>query len=220
MRTGTPHPIRRSLGALAAAALVLGAFTPVVAQEEADPAPLVLTPAQAEGPFYPVEIPSDRDADLTVVDGSEAVAAGQPLSLTGVLLDASGEPIEDAIIEIWQTDAFGVYLHPGDPGYEERDVAFQGFGVSETDAEGAWAFRTILPELYGGRPRHIHAKVKVEDEELLTTQIYFSGGDIPLEGSIAETGSELDALLVEVEAETTEDGAQLLKAEHRLVVER
>lgn len=220
MRTGTAYPIRRSLGALAAAALALGTFTPVVAQEEAEPAPLVLTPAQAEGPFYPVELPADRDADLTVAGESEASAAGQPLQLTGVLLDAAGEPIEGAAIEIWQTDAFGVYLHPGDPGYEDRDVAFQGFGVSQTDADGAWAFRTILPELYGGRPRHIHAKVKVEDEELLTTQIYFSGGDIPLEGSIAETGSELDALLVEVYAETAQDGARILKAEHRLVVER
>ena len=216
MRAGIPHPTRRPLGVLIVAILALGAIAPVAAQE-GDQA-LVLTPAQPEGPFYPVEIPADHDADLTVVGDSEEVAAGQTLVLEGVLLDSTGEPVEGAVVEIWQTDATGAYLHPDDSRYASRDVAFQGFGASETDAEGAWAFRTILPELYGGRPRHIHAKVKVDDQTVLTTQIYFSGGDIPLEGSIAETGSELDALLVEVLAAADADGSEILTAEHQLVV--
>ena len=217
MRPGTPPPTWRALGALAAVALVFGAIAPVAAQEAATE-PLMLTPAQQEGPFYPVEIPADVDADLTVVGDSETVALGQPLVLQGLLLDSTGQPIEGAVVEIWQTDAFGVYLHPGDPGFDDRDPAFQGFGTSTTDAEGAWAFRTILPELYGGRPRHIHAKVKVADETVLTTQVYFSGGDIPDEGTLEMSGSELDALLIEVVADTDEDGEAILTAGHRLVV--
>ena len=216
MRAGHSHPTLRPLGALAVAALVLGAITPVMAQEDAEP--LFVTPPQPEGPFYPVEIPDDHDADLTIVGDSGQVAAGQPLVLEGVLLDPEGAPIEGALIEIWQTDAFGAYLHPDDARYADRDQAFQGFGSSETDAQGAWAFRTILPELYGGRPRHIHAKVRIGDDEVLTTQIYFSGGDIPDEGTLELTGTEQDALLIEVIAEEDEEGDRILTAEHRLVV--
>ena len=135
-----------------------------------------------------------------------------------MVLQADGTPVEGAAVEIWQTDAYGVYLHPGDPGFADRDPAFQGFGQSLTDAEGAWAFRTILPEVYGGRPRHIHAKVKVDDQTVLTTQIYFSGGDIPDEGALDETGTELDALLVEVLAGEDAEGNVALTAEHVLVL--
>ena len=206
----------RRRGAIAAAGLLtLGTARPGTAQDEP---PLMLTPSQQEGPYYPVEIPSDHDADLTVVGDAETVAAGQPLLLHGVLLDSSGEPIEGAVVEIWQTDAVGIYLHPGDPDFEDRDTAFQGFGTSVTDADGIWAFRTILPEVYGSRPRHIHAKVKVGDETVLTTQIYFSGGDIPAEGALEATGGELDALLVAVEAVVAEDGSEVLTAEHAVVV--
>lgn len=206
----------RRLGALASATiLVLGLGTSAGAQDEE---PLVLTPAQAEGPFYPVEIPLDHDADLTVIDGSEEVAAGTPLVLEGVLLHADGSALEGAAVQIWQTDAYGVYLHPADPGFADRDPAFQGFGETVTDAEGAWSFRTILPEVYGGRPRHIHAKVVVGDETLLTTQVYFSGGDIPAEGALVQTGTETDALLVEPLLQPDEDGVQTLTAYHRLVV--
>lgn len=205
----------RRIGSIGATGLLmLAAWGPTVGQEET----LVLTPSQAEGPYYPVAIPADGDADLTVIDGSAEVASGEPLALSGVLLRADGSPIEGAIVEIWQTDAFGVYLHPDDPGFAERDTAFQGFGRSVTDAEGAWGFLTILPEVYGSRPRHIHAKVKVADETVLTTQIYFSGGDIPSHGALEETGSELDALLIEVQAVAGEDGTTVLTADHVLVV--
>jgi protocatechuate 3,4-dioxygenase beta subunit len=214
MRIGLPHPTIRASGALTIAVLVLGTAIPVIAEDE----PLALTPPQQEGPYYPVEVPADHDADLTLVGEAGGVAAGQPLVLEGVLLDPAGTPIEGAVIEIWQTDAFGVYLHPADPGFDRRDTAFQGFGTSETDVEGKWAFRTILPELYGSRPRHIHAKVKVADETVLTTQIYFSGGDIPSAGSLEASGTELDALRIEVRAATEDDGTEVLTAEHRLIV--
>lgn len=207
------HP-RPHITIVAAGLLAFGAVAPAAAQEE----PLVLTPAQAEGPYYPVEIPVDHDADLTMVDGSTVEAAGETLVLTGDLLRTDGSPIEGATVEIWQTDAYGVYLHPDDPGFANRDPAFGGFGEAVTGPAGEWGFRTILPEIYGNRPRHIHAKVKVDDQTVLTTQIYFSGGDIPAEGTLAVTGTELDALLVEVYKTADDDGSEALTAHHRLVV--
>ena len=208
-------PLRSGAALGIAGSLLLSSWGLAAAQPQG---PLDPTPSQPEGPFYPIEIPVDHDADLTVIEGSEVVAAGEPLVLEGLVLQADGTPVEGAAVEIWQTDAFGVYLHPDDPGFADRDPAFQGFGESLTDAEGAWAFRTILPEVYGGRPRHIHAKVKLGEETVLTTQIYFSGGDIPDEGALDQTGTELDALLVEVLAGEDEEGNVALAAEHILVL--
>ena len=211
------------LGTMTALALtVTGSAVGLAADESSPdaaevPEVLVLTPSQAEGPFYPVELPADRDADLSVVDGADGPAAGEPLIVEGRLLTTDGVPIEGAVVEIWQTDHQGVYLHPQDPGIADRDEAFQGYGESVTDAAGGWSFRTILPELYGGRPRHIHAKVKMAGETALTTQIYFSGGDIPEQGAVAL--SEATApLVVEALRRPDADGAEVLHARHLLVI--
>ena len=132
------------------------------------------TPSQQEGPYYPVTKPADRDSDLTTIDGAAGLAGGQVLVIGGTLTDTTGLPIEDALIEIWQTDQNGVYLHPSDPAVDDRDTDFQGYGESLTDTDGAWGFRTINPGYYEPRPRHIHVKVLVDDVVVLTTQIYFS----------------------------------------------
>ena len=165
------------------------------------------TPSQPEGPFYPVEKPADRDSDLTVVAGQDRVATGEVLLLTGLLLDTAGEPVSGATIEIWQTDANGIYLHPDDPGIESRDAAFQGYGEATTDGSGGWTFTTVDPGRYEPRPRHVHVKVIVDGIEVLTTQIYFS--DDP-------DAARLDEALV---AEVARDDG-LLTAIHRLVLER
>ena len=82
------------------------------------------TPDTAEGPFYPVRIPSDDDADLVSVEGAVREAGGDILHLAGRVLDTNEQPIEDARIEIWQCDANGVYLHPGDRRRDSRDAGF------------------------------------------------------------------------------------------------
>lgn len=211
----------RTVATIAALLLALVAGSPTVGQEPtpADLAPLELlpTPAQQEGPFYPLEKPADHDADLVEVAGAPAPASGTPLRLDGLLVRTDGTPIEGAIIEIWQTDSQGIYLHPGDPGFADRDPNFQGYGESVSDVSGAWAFRTILPDVYGGRPRHIHAKVRLGDEVVLTTQIYFADPGTSLEGAVARTGSELDALIVELEPSAT-DGEEGWIASHLLVL--
>src|SRR5436309_9002486 len=153
--------------------LALGAaawFTPGVFAEE-----LARTPRLTEGPFYPDKLPLDTDNDLIVVSNSVTPAVGEVTHLTGRVLSASGEPIKDAVVEIWQVDAKGVYLHSADSGRRQRDVNFQGFGRFTTGSTGEYRFRTIKPVPYPGRTPHIHVKVKKGSWDLLTTQIFVAG---------------------------------------------
>ncbi len=138
-------------------------------------AALAPTPGAGEGPFYPVRMPSDDDADLVRVEGVVREAGGDILHLAGRVLDTNARPIAGARIEIWQCDANGVYLHPGDRRRASRDTGFQGFGHVKTDAAGRFAFRTIVPVPYPGRTPHIHVKVRRGGRGLLTTQLYRAG---------------------------------------------
>lgn len=138
-------------------------------------AALAVTPGQTEGPFYPVAFPADSDNDLVQVRGQAAHAMGTILHLQGRVLDASGKPLSGATVEIWQSDAQGIYDHPGQPGRERRDSAFQGYGKMLTDAESAYSFRTLKPVAYPGRTPHIHLKVATADGRRLTTQFYLAG---------------------------------------------
>jgi protocatechuate 3,4-dioxygenase, beta subunit len=130
------------------------------------------TPAQTEGPFYPVALPADSDADL-LANGSLRYAQGQPAWVEGTLTDVDGRALAGAAVEIWQCDHQGRYHHPGDG--DRADRAFQGFGRMVVDREGCWRFRTIQPVAYGGRAPHIHVKVRLGARELLTTQLYVEG---------------------------------------------
>ena len=130
------------------------------------------TPAQAEGPFYPVEFPADTDADL-LRQGSVAYSRGESAWLDGQVLDPEGRPVRGAAVEIWQCDAEGRYRHPGDGN--RADPAFQAFGRTSVDSEGRYRFRTIRPVAYSGRTPHIHVKVRLGRHELLTTQLYVEG---------------------------------------------
>lgn len=150
------------LGALALAA------QPVLAQS------LLPTPAQTEGPFYPDRLPLDQDNDLTLVAGRRAPAAGEITDLTGRVVDARGTPLRGVVIEIWQVDNNGHYIHTGDAG-AGNDANFQGFGRFETGQDGAYRFRTIKPVPYPGRTPHIHVKLHKGGRELLTTQLYVKG---------------------------------------------
>lgn len=132
----------------------------------------VPTPAQTEGPFYPVRLPADTDHDL-LRNGALRYTRGQPAWLDGTLRDLAGRPIADAQVEIWQCDEDGRYDHPGDGG--RQDAAFQGFGRVAVDGQGRWRFRTIRPVPYSGRTPHIHVKVRQGTRELLTTQLYVEG---------------------------------------------
>jgi protocatechuate 3,4-dioxygenase beta subunit len=160
---------RRGLQLLGAAALVA---VPALHLGLRAQAARRLTPSQTEGPFYPVALPADSDADL-LANGSLRYAQGQPAWVEGTLADAAGRPVRGGVVEIWQCDQEGRYHHPGDG--DRADRAFQGFGRTTVDGEGRWRFRTIRPVAYGGRTPHIHVKAKLGARELLTTQMYVEG---------------------------------------------
>lgn len=167
-------PGRRRLSGwlgLLVACLPALATRPALAQGQAGAA-LRRTPAQTEGPFYPVSPPADTDFDL-LRQGGAAYAKGQPCWLDGQVRDTAGRPLAGAVVEIWQCDAEGHYRHPRDG--DRADPDFQAFGRALADAQGRYRFRTIRPVAYSGRTPHIHLKVKQGQRTLLTTQLYVAG---------------------------------------------
>jgi protocatechuate 3,4-dioxygenase, beta subunit len=166
-------PSRRLFVASAASAAMLPFWTVKGAFAEE----LTKTPAQTEGPFYPNKLPLDTDNDLLIINDNITPAIGDITHLTGKILDAKGNPVKNAVVEIWQCDANGVYLHTGDSGgkKDKQDKNFQGFGRFVTASSGEYYFRTIKPVPYPGRTPHIHFKIKKGGKELLTTQMYIKG---------------------------------------------
>jgi protocatechuate 3,4-dioxygenase, beta subunit len=135
---------------------------------------LALTPRQTEGPFYPDHLPLDTDNDLLILNDSLTPAVGTVTHLSGRILDATGSPIRNALVEIWQVDSHGVYLHSGDT-HAARDPNFQGFGRFLTGSTGEYYFRTLKPVAYSGRAPHIHFALKTKGREKWTTQCYVKG---------------------------------------------
>jgi protocatechuate 3,4-dioxygenase beta subunit len=165
----TLHPNRRGfLGTLAWSSAALA--TPGLFGDQ-----LLPTVRQTEGPFYPDKLPLDTDNDLLVINDTITPAVGEITHLTGRILDARGNPIRDALVEIWQVDNNGSYIHTRDPNRSRHDEHFQGFGRFLTGSSGEYYFRTIKPVPYPGRTRHIHFKIKRGSKELLTTQCYVKG---------------------------------------------
>ena len=130
-----------------------------------------LTCAQTLGPCFADVQKVRRD----VTEGK----VGLPMRLAFRLLDANTcEPVENASVEIWETDVDGVYsadtpaemCHTGNP-----DVVNETWlrGIQFTDAAGRADFDTVYPGWYPGRTPHIHVKVGLDEQELLVTQVYF-----------------------------------------------
>ncbi len=135
---------------------------------------LVRTPRQTEGPFYPDHLPLDTDNDLITVNDSLTPATGEITHLSGRILDSRGQPLRNALVEIWQVDNNGVYINSKDK-HATRDKNFQGFGRFLTGSTGEYYFRTIKPVAYPGRTRHIHYAVKLKGHDKWTTQCYVKG---------------------------------------------
>ena len=136
---------------------------------------LIQTPKQTEGPFYPDHLPLDTDNDLLILNDALTPAVGEVTYLSGRILDANGAPIRNAIVEIWQCDHSGAYLHSGTNNADKRDKNFQGFGRFSTGSTGEYLFRTIKPVSYPGRCPHVHFAVKLKGREKWTTQCYTKG---------------------------------------------
>ena len=140
------------------------------------------TPAQTEGPFYPVQDQVDKDADMTKVKGHNGSAKGERVELRGKVVDAkTGLPLANAMVEFWQACATGRYNHPADTNTAAAvDPDFQYWSQVKTDASGKFSVLTIKPGAYPAdvdwmRPPHIHVKVHAAGYPALTTQLYFGG---------------------------------------------
>lgn len=158
---------RRLLSALAALGLA-GLPAPrlsgtAAAQERLAPTPACddgdePTPEQTAGPFY---IPSSPRRSVL----RESDMAGVPITLAGYVLSRSCRPVPNALVDLWHADDAGRY---DVDGYRLRGHQF-------TDAQGRYAFETILPGLYPGRTRHFHVRYQAPNRPVLTTQLYFPG---------------------------------------------
>jgi protocatechuate 3,4-dioxygenase beta subunit len=135
---------------------------------------LVQTPAQTIGPYYPDRMPLDQDNDLLVINDAITPAVGEVTWLSGRILGRNGQPLRNALIEIWQADVNGAYIHTQSPR-TNRDANFQGYGKFLTGSTGQYLFRTVKPGLYPGRTRHVHAQITSATGEKLVSQLYVQG---------------------------------------------
>ena len=162
---------------------------------------LELTPPQTEGPFYPDKLPLDTDNDLLIINDKITPAVGEITHLSGRILDAKGNPIRNAVVEIWQVDNNAVYLHSESGNSQRRDGNFQGFGRFLTGSTGEYYFRTIKPVPYPGRTPHIHFAVKMKGREKFTTQCYIRGEPLNERDGVlrrsVRTQDERDRLMVD-----------------------
>jgi protocatechuate 3,4-dioxygenase alpha subunit len=150
------------------------------------------TPSQTVGPFFHIGL-RDVGADRLV-----APRDPEATRLVGTVFDGRGEPVNDALVELWQANRHGRYDHPEDPGEElPLEPGFRGFGRCQTDASGKYRFATVkpgpVPHPAGGMQAP-HINVSVFARGLLkrvVTRIYF-----PDEREANET----DAVLSTVEA--------------------
>jgi protocatechuate 3,4-dioxygenase, alpha subunit len=98
------------------------------------------TPSQTVGPFYAIGLTS-RTMNLLVTDATQ----GQRIRIEGRVFDGDGKPIPDAMVEIWQANAYGRYNHPDDKQEKPLDPSFTGWGRSGTDENCFYSFETIKP---------------------------------------------------------------------------
>ena len=218
-----PGYTRRHLLAASAAIAgsgLMGSVMPAFGQ----PAPLRATPEQELGPFYPVRLPIDQDADLTVIAGQQTRALGTVVYLSGRVISRSGEPVAHAELEIWQANAAGRYTHPGDNNPQPTDTHFDGYARIRTDADGRYRFKTIKPGAYPAtptwmRPPHIHFDVRGKESRLVT-QMYFEGEELNTKDRFIERLSPTgrDGLLARYGTRLAQHEADALVAEWNIVL--
>jgi protocatechuate 3,4-dioxygenase, alpha subunit len=133
-----------------------------------------LTPYQTVGPFFHDGLACPEGATLAT-----ELTVGTRIRIEGTVLDGEGAPVSDAVIEIWQANAAGRYLHPSDRRELPLDPAFDGFGRAPTDDDGRFTFMTVKPGPVPGPDGSMqapHLAVSVFARGVLTrivTRLYF-----------------------------------------------
>src|SRR5262249_48220300 len=146
--------------------------------------PLVYLPqtiTEITGPQLGTSLVSDGDNDLTAQH--EGAPIGERITVSGGVFDTEGKPLRGTLVEIWQANAAGRYLHKWDRWPAELDPNFTGAGRCVTDADGRYSFTTIKPGPYpwgnhhnAWRPAHIHFSLLGRAfAQRLVTQMYFPG---------------------------------------------
>jgi protocatechuate 3,4-dioxygenase beta subunit len=146
--------------------------------------PLVVMPhtlSELTGPVYGQEAVRPEDTDLTRQHAGEPL--GERIIVAGRVSDEDGRPVANTLIEIWQANAAGRYIHVGDQHDAPLDPNFSGAGRALTDADGCYRFTTIKPGAYpwrnhhnAWRPAHIHFSLFGPSFlSRLVTQMYFPG---------------------------------------------
>ncbi len=145
--------------------------------------PLTHTLSEVTGPVYGHDSVGPLDHDLTKNGAKDGEPIGERIVVTGRVLDEDGRPVADALIEVWQANAAGRYIHEADRHDAPLDPNFFGGGRCVTDGDGCYRFTTIKPGAYpwgnhpnAWRPNHIHFSLFGPSlATRLVTQMYFPG---------------------------------------------
>jgi protocatechuate 3,4-dioxygenase, beta subunit len=167
----------------------------------------------APGPAFGRVPVGPDDHDLTRQHGEEPI--GERIIVTGRVLDSDGRPVPSTLVEVWQANAAGRYVDPGDDHPAPLDPNFTGAGRCLTDAGGHYHFVTVKPGAYpwrnhpnAWRPAHIHFSVfGPELASRLVTQMYFPGDPLfafdPILRSIADPRGR-ERLIARFDLDTTQ----------------
>ena len=136
------------------------------------------TPGLLMGPYYPLQVPTGADADLW--RGDTLPAGTRQLRLQGQVLTHKGVPVPNACIELWHADPCGRYRHASAPGHTQAAAGFAGYGLTYSDAQGRFAFRSLVPGAYADgnavRAPHLHTQITGRVDRLVT-QIFLPGDE-------------------------------------------
>lgn len=177
--------------------------------------PLQQSLSELTGPVFGHEGISELDNDLTRNAAQTGEASGERIIVAGRVLDESGRPLQGALVEVWQANANGRYVHRSDQHAAALDPNFRGAGRTVTDGEGRYRFTTVRPGAYpwgnhhnAWRPAHMHFSVfGTAFIQRLVTQMYFPGDPLlphdPIFNSTPDPAAR-QRLVAKFSLETTE----------------
>jgi protocatechuate 3,4-dioxygenase, beta subunit len=185
--------------------------------------PLIALPqtlSEITGPVYGHDSVTPLDADLTRNAARNGAPLGERIIVSGRVLDEDGRAVPDTLIEIWQANAAGRYVHAADQHDAPLDPNFLGAGRVVTDAEGCYRFVSIKPGAYpwgnhanAWRPNHVHLSLFGPSfATRLVTQMYFPGDPLlpldPIWGGVPDPAAR-ERLIAAFALDLTEPGRAL-----------